>query len=193
MRNGIRAHCAAEYQQNCGKDSGLYHRQSYSAHYLPLGCIENGGGFLKVCIHIAENSADKDIGKGGIMQSQNHEAGEQSLAPPHWHRNIKKACQKSVGGSGNSVGVKKVLPNNCQSPLGHYVRENEDGADIFSPCHVGAGNQKRYYSAKENRNDAGSYREINGIEERGPEVGFSHSAGEQVDIVDYRVARGAAC
>ena len=128
MRDGVGTHGAAEHQQNGGKNGGLDHGQGDAEHGFPLGGIQNGSGFLKVSIHIAEDAADEDIGKGRIVQAQYDQAGEQSLAPPQRHLNIEQGGEQTVAGAGNGIGIEKVLPHDRQSPLGHDVGEDEDGA-----------------------------------------------------------------
>ena len=128
MRNGIGAHGAAEHQQNSGENGGLYHGQGDAEHGFPLGGIQDGGGFLQVRIHIAEDAADEDIGKGRIVHAQNDQAGEEPLAPPQGHLDIEQGGEQTIAGAGNGIGVKKVLPHHRQGPLGHDVGEDEDGA-----------------------------------------------------------------
>ena len=76
MRHGIRAHGAAEHQQDGGQNGGLDHGQCDLAHGLPLGGIQNGSGLLQIGVHIPENAADEDVGKRRVVQSQHHQAGE---------------------------------------------------------------------------------------------------------------------
>ena len=97
-------------------------------HCFPLGGIQNGSGFLKVSVHITEDAADEDIGKGRIVQAQYDQAGEQTLAPPQRHLNIEQGGEQTVAGAGNGIGIEKVLPHDRQSPLGHDVGEDKDGA-----------------------------------------------------------------
>ena len=128
MRHRVGAHGAAEHQQNGGEDGGLDHGQGDPGHGLPLGGIQDGGRLLQVGIHVPENAADEDVGKGGIVQAQHHQAGEQPLAPPFGHLNAKEAGKQAVGGAGDGIGVEQVLPHHSQCPLGHDVGENENGA-----------------------------------------------------------------
>ena len=188
MGHRVGAHGTAEDQQNGGKDGGLHHGQGDAGHGLPLGGVQNGGGFLQVGIHVAEDAADEDVGKGGVVQAQHHHAGEQTLAPPHGHLNAEEGGQQPVGGAGDGVGVKQILPHHSQGPLGHDVGEDKDGTDVLAPCHVGAGDQEGHNAAEENGNDAGAHRQQNRIEQGRPQVGFRHAAGEQVNVVDDGIA-----
>ena len=163
MGHRVGAHGAAEDQQNGGKNGGLYHRQGDAGHGLPLGGVQNGGRFLQVGVHVAEDAADEDVGKGGVVQAQHHHAGEQALAPPHGHLYAEEGGQQSVGGAGDGVGVKQILPHHGQGPLGHDVGEDKDGTDVLAPCHVGAGDQEGHNAAEENGNDAGAHRQQNRI------------------------------
>ena len=88
----------------------------------------DGGGFLKVRVHVAENAADEDIGERRVVKAQNHQAREQALAPPNRHVDAEQGCQQAVGRAGDGVGVKQVLPHDGERPLRHDVRENKDGA-----------------------------------------------------------------
>ena len=128
MRDGVGAHRAAEHQQNGGKDGRLDHRQGDAEHRLPLGGIQDGGGFLQVGVHVAENAADKNVGEGGVVQAQHHKAGEKPLAPPQRHLDAEGGGQQTVAGAGHDIGVKQVLPYDREGPLGHDVRKNKDGA-----------------------------------------------------------------
>ena len=126
------------------------------------------------------------------MQTQHHQAGEQPLAPPLGHGNAEQAGKQTIGGTGDGVGVKQILPHHSQRPLGHNVGENKDGAEVFPPCQIGSGNQKGENAAKQNGDDAGSYGQVDGIQQRNPQVLFCHSAGKEVDVIDQGEAAGFA-
>ena len=126
--HGVGAHGAAEHQQDGGQNGGLDHGQGDPAHDLPLGGVQNGGRLLQVSVHVAEDAADEDIGEGGIVQAQHHNAGEQALAPPDGHGDAGGGGQQTVGGAGDGIGVEQVLPHHGQGPLGHDIGEDEDGA-----------------------------------------------------------------
>ena len=168
MRHRVRAHRAAEDQQNGGQNRGLDHRKRNAEHGLPLGRVENGRGLFKIGVHVAENAADKNVGKGGVVQAQNHQAREQALAPPNRHVDAEQCGKQAVGCAGNGVGVEQVLPHDGQRPLRHDIRENKDGAEILSPRKVGARDQKREQAAVEDGHKAGSDRQQHRIEQRRP-------------------------
>ena len=128
MGHGIRTHRTAKNQQNGRQDGRLDHGQCDAGHDAPLGCIQDGSCFLQIGIHILEDAANQDIGKGCIVKAQHHQAREHALTPPQRHFDAEQGCQQTVGRSGNSIGVKQVLPDNRQRPLGHDIRENEDRA-----------------------------------------------------------------
>ena len=188
MRHRVRAHRAAEDQQNGGQNRGLDHRKRNAEHGLPLGRVENGRGLFKIGVHVAENAADEDIGERRVVQAQNHQAREQALAPPHRHVDAEQGGKQTVGRAGDGVGVKQVLPHDGQRPLRHDVRENKDGAQIFSPRKVGARNQKRKQPAVENGHHARADSEKHRIEKRRPQIRLCHAAGEKVGVVDGRIA-----
>ena len=139
--HGIGAHGAAEHQQDGGEDGGLDHGQRDLEHGLPLGRVQDRGGLLKVGVHVAEDSTDKDVGKGSVVQAQHHKAGEQALAPPQRHLHAQRGGQQAVGRAGDGVGVEQVLPHHGQRPLGHDVGEDEDGAEVFAAGQVRARNE----------------------------------------------------
>ena len=188
MGHGVGTHGAAEDQQNGGQNGGLDHGQGDAGHDLPPGGVQNGGGFLKVRVHVAENAADKNVGKGGVVQAQHHHTGEQTLAPPHGHFDAEQGCEKTVGGAGDGVGVKKVLPHHGQRPLWHDIGENKDGTDVLAPCHVGAGDEEGHNATEQNGHDAGAHCQQEGVQQGRPQVGFCHPAGKEVDVVDGRKA-----
>ena len=193
MGHGIGAHGTAEHQQDGGQNRGLDHGKGDSHHGLPLWGIQDGGGLLQVGIHVPENAANEDVGEGGIVQAQHHQAGEQSLAPPFWHGNAEERRKQAVGGAGDGVGIEQVLPHHRQGPLRHDVGENENGAQVFPPGQVGAGDEEGKNAAEENGDHAGAHRQIHGVQQGCPQILFGHSAGEQVDVVHQGVAAGFAC
>ena len=139
-----------------------------------------------------ENTADEDVGEGGVVQSQHHQAGEEALAPPHGHIDPKQGGQQAVGGAGNGVGVKQVLPHHGQGPLGHDVGENENGRQILPPGQVRSRNEEGEEAAVEDGHNAGAHGQQHGVEQGVPQVGFRHAAGKQVRIVDGGEAGGHA-
>ena len=100
--------------------------------------------------------------------------------------------QQAVGGAGDGVGVEQVLPHHSQGPLGHDVGEDEDGAEVFPPGQVGAGDQEGEHSAEEDGHQAGAHGQIDGVQQGGPQVGLGQGAGEQVDVVHQGIAGGLA-
>ena len=192
MGHGIGAHGAAEDQQDGGENGGLDHGQGYAPHGLPLGSIQNGGRLLQVGIHISENAADEDIGKGRIVQSQNHQAGEQALAPPHRHIDAEQGGEQAVGGAGDGIGIKQVLPHHGQGPLGHDVGKDKDGGQVFPPGQIGSGDQEGNQSAIKDRHQASADSQQNGVQQRRPQVGLGHAAGEKVGVIDGGIAGGLA-
>ncbi len=126
------------------------------------------------------------------MQSQNHHAGKQSLGPPKGHIDAEKRGQKTVRGAGDGIGVEQIAPHHGQRPLGHDVGEDENGADIFSPCHVGAGDQKSYGAAKHDGDCAGAHCQIDCVQQGTPQVGLGHLSGEQIHIVHCGIAADSA-
>ena len=188
MRHRIRAHRAAENQQDGGQNRGLYHRQRNAEHGLPLGRVEDGCGLFKIGIHVPENTADQDIGERRVVQAQDHQAWKQALAPPYRHVDAEQGGKQTVGRAGDGVGVKQVLPHDGQRPLRHDVRENKNGTQIFSPRKVGSRDQKREQPAVENGHHAGADSEKHRIEKRCPQICLGHAAGEKVCVVDGRVA-----
>ena len=86
MRHRIGPHGGAEHQQNGGKDRRADHRQSHTGHDLPFRRIQDRGRLFQVGIHVLEDAADQNIGKRGVVKSENHQAREKTLTPPFWHR-----------------------------------------------------------------------------------------------------------
>ena len=128
MGNRVAAHRAAEDQQDSRQDSGLDHRKGDPAHDLPLRRIQDRSRFFQVGVHILENAADQDVSERGIVEAQNHRAGEDALAPPVREADPEKRSKKAVGSSRYLIAVEHMLPNDSQCPLGHDVRENKNGA-----------------------------------------------------------------
>ena len=190
MGHGIGAHGAAEHQQDGGEDGGLDHGQRDLEHGLPLGRVQDRGGLLKIGVHVAEDSTDKDVGKGSVVQAQHHKAGEQALAPPHRHLHAQRGGQQAVGRAGDGVGVEQVLPHHGQRPLGHDVGEDEDGAEVFAAGQVRARNEEGEQPAEHDGHHAGAHRQQHRVDERHPQVAHGKAAGEKVDVVDEGIAAG---
>ena len=188
MRHGVGAHRAGEHQQHRREDGGLHHGQRDPEHGFPLGRVENGGGFLKVGVHVAENAADEDVGEGGVVQAEDDDAREQALAPPHGHLNAQRRGEQAVGGAGDGVGVEDVLPDDGERPLGHDVGEDEDGAEVFLPREIGARDEEGEEPAVDDRHEAAAYRQEYRVPQRRPEVGLCDVAGKEVYVVDYGIA-----
>ena len=126
------------------------------------------------------------------METQHHHAGEEAQAPPGGHLDAQGGGQQAVGGAGDGVGVEEVLPHHGQGPLGHDVGEDEDGAEVFSPGQVGAGDQEGKESAVEDGDHTGAHGQEDGVPQGEPQVGLGQVAGEEVDIIDQGVAGGLA-
>ena len=103
MRYRIGSHGASEYQQYGGQDGRFDHGERNPRHNLPFRRIQDRGGLLKVRVHIPEDSADHDIGKWRVVQSQNHRAGKKPLTPPERHRDTGQRSQQTVGRAGYRV------------------------------------------------------------------------------------------
>ena len=192
MGHGVRAHGAAEHQQNGGQNGGLDHGQRDLAHGLPLGGVQDRGGLFQIGVHVPENAADEDVGKRRVVQSQHHQAGKQPLAPPKRHVDAQCGGQQSVGGSGDRIGVKEVLPHHGQRPLGHDVGEDENRAEVLPPGQIGAGDQKGEHTAEENGHHAGPNGQIQRVQQGAPQVGFGQVTGKEVDVVDQGVTADLA-
>ena len=126
------------------------------------------------------------------MQSQNHQAGEQALAPPHRHVDAEQGGEQAVGGAGDGIGIKQVLPHHGQGPLGHDVGKDKDGGQVFPPGQIGSGDQEGKQSAIKDRHQAGANSQQNGVQQRRPQVGLGHAAGEKVGVIDGGIAGGLA-
>ena len=106
MRYRITSHGASEYQKNGGENRRFYHWKRDSEHGFPFRRIENGGRFLQVGIHVAENTADQDIGEWRIVKAQDDRTGKESLAYPFGRQNPEQRSQKPIGRSHDRVAVK---------------------------------------------------------------------------------------
>ena len=186
----VGTHGTAEHQQDGGQNGGLDHGQGDAPHDPPLGGVQNGGRLLQVGVHVPEDAADEDVGKGGVVQSQHHQTGEQPLAPPDRHIDAQGSGQQAVGGAGDSVGVEHILPHHRQGPLGHDVGEDKNRAEVFAPGQVGAGNEEGEQPAEHDGHHAGAHRQQHRVDERHPQVAHGKAAGEKVDVVDEGIAPG---
>ena len=65
-----------------------------------------------------------------------------------------------------------MLPHDGERPLRHDIREYKNRADILLKPQVRARHQEGDHSAEQDRNDAGQYRQHDGIEKRRPQVDF---------------------
>ena len=188
MGHRIAAHGAAEDQQDGGQNGGLHHGEGDPEHNLPLGRIQNGGRLLQIGVHIPENTADEDIGEGGVMQPQHHNTGEHPQAPPGGHLNAQGGGQQAVGGAGDRVGVEHMLPHHGQRPLGHDIGENKNRAEILAPGHVRPRHKEGEQPAEQDGHHAGAHRHQQRIQQRGPQVGLCQPAGKQIDVVHQGIA-----
>ena len=190
MRHRVRAHGAAEHEQDRREDGGLDHRKRDAEHDAVLRRIQDRRRLFKVRIHVAEDAADEDIRKRRIVQAEDHQAGEQALAEPFGHIYMEQGRQQSVGCAGNFRGIKQILPHDRKGPLRHDVGEDENGAQILSPGQVRAGDEKGEDAAIENGDHTGAHGEKHRVPKRFPQVGPGQLAGEEVGIVDDGPAAG---
>ena len=191
VRNGVASHRAAEDQQDRGEDGRLDHRDRDAQHRLPLRGVEDGRRLLEVGIHVAEDAADEDVGEGGVVQSEDHHAGEQSHAPPCRHHDA-EGRQQSVGRACDCIGREHVLPDDREGPLGHDVGEYEDGAQVFPGLEVRPCDQEGEDASIEYRDGARTDRQPYRVEQRLPEVALRERRGEQVYVVGQRIAAAAS-
>ena len=128
MRHGVRAHRAGKDQQHRAQHGWLDQRQRHARENLEARRAHDGRGFFKVRVHVAENAADEDIRERRVVQRKHHHAGEHALAPPQRHADAEDGGQQAVGRARHKVGIKQILPDDGQRPLGHDIRENENRA-----------------------------------------------------------------
>ena len=106
MRYRVASHGASEYQKYGGQNSRFYHWKGNPEHGFPFRRIENGGSLFQIGIHVAENAADEDIGKWGVVKPQDNRTGKESLTYPLGRQYSKQGGQQSIGRSHHRIAVK---------------------------------------------------------------------------------------
>ena len=103
MRHRVGAHRAGKDQQHRAQHGGLDQRQRHAGEDLEARRAHDGGGFLKVRVHVAEDAADEDVRERRVVQREHHDAGEHALTPPQRHADAEKRGQQAVGRAGDEV------------------------------------------------------------------------------------------
>ena len=137
---------------------------------FPARDVEDGRRFLEVAVHVLKDAADENVGERGVVKSKDHRDREPAIDEPLRNRKASQCLKLTNIAAGDGGVDEEVLPEERERPLGHDVREDEDGGDKLLKRHVGARNQEGHDPAEEDCENASEGRDEEASGERQPEV-----------------------
>ena len=176
------AHAAGKYQDNGTHHRGHDHGNGDLREHPDLVGSQDNGRFLQVGVHISQNAADENIGKGRVVQAGGDDNGERTVGKPVGNGDAGEGGKDARGAANHGV-LKEVPPCQRQGPGGHDVGEDEELCQHLLPPKVGPGYQPGEAAADDNGHQAGQGRGIQAVPKRLPDQDFTVIAGKGPDPV----------